>query len=230
MLRGNPRFIDLTHTLSESSPTWNGSCGFCAEVKKDYDQMFKVQKIKMHAGVGTHMDAPSHRFEGAASIEDIPLEKLIVPLCVIDVSKKSHADYEISPRDIQEFENRYGSIPKNSLVIGFTHWSQFWSESNKYRNMDASGQMHFPAFSKQAASILIERDIAGIGIDTLSPDCLDQEYPVHKLFLGSGRYIIENIADCSLVPRSGAYAIALPIKGKGCTEAPIRLVAVIGNT
>lgn len=227
MLSRNLKFIDLTHSLTESSPTWNGSCGFCAEVKKDYDQMFKVQQIKMHAGVGTHMDAPSHRFEGGSSIEDIPLENLIVPLCVIDVSKKAHADYEISLHDIEEYENSYGTIPKNSLVIGYTGWSRFWSESDKYRNIDSANQMHFPAFSKEAALALLHRDVAGIGIDVLSPDCLDQEYPVHKILLGAGKYIIENVADCSLVPRSGAYAIALPIKAKGCTEAPIRLVAVV---
>lgn len=55
---------DLTQPLSASVPTWNGSCGFCLEIKKDYDQMFRVQQVKMHAGVGTHMDAPSHRIQG----------------------------------------------------------------------------------------------------------------------------------------------------------------------
>ena len=76
------KIVDLTHPLSAQAPTWNGTCGFCAEVKKDYDQMFRVQQIKMHAGVGTHMDAPSHRFPGTSSIAEIPLERLIIPACV----------------------------------------------------------------------------------------------------------------------------------------------------
>ena len=84
------QLIELTHRLNPDVPTWNGSCGFCLEVKKDYDQVFRVQQVKMHAGVGTHMDAPSHRFQGAGSIADIPLEQLIVPICVLHLSDKAH--------------------------------------------------------------------------------------------------------------------------------------------
>ncbi len=123
------KIIELTQPLSELSPSWGGSCGFCAEIKKDYDKMFRVQKVHMHAGIGTHMDAPSHRFAGEASIGEIALEELIVPAYVIDVRKKADADYEISVEDIQEFENVYGKILPASLVIGFTGWSRFWNDS-----------------------------------------------------------------------------------------------------
>ena len=59
MLLNHFKVVDLTHPLCSSVPTWNGSCGFCLETKKDYDQVFRVEEMKMHAGVGTHMDAPS---------------------------------------------------------------------------------------------------------------------------------------------------------------------------
>ncbi|MES2345752.1 MAG: cyclase family protein [Chlamydiota bacterium] len=222
--------IELTHPLSSHIPTWNGSCGFSAVIKKDYDKMFRVQKIEMHAGIGTHMDAPSHRFEGMGSIADIPLETLVVPACVIDVRKKAHADYEISLEDIKAYEHQHGKIPQKSLVLGFTGWSRFWNEPKAYRNEDDNGQMHFPAFSEEAALLLLEREIAGLGIDTFSPDCLDLSYPVHRHILGSGKYIIENIADCSLMPPSHAYAIALPLRAVDCTECPIRLIGVPSGT
>ena len=57
--------------------------------------------------------------------------------------------------------------------------------------------MHFPAFSAASAELLLKRNVAGIAIDTLSPDCLDPDFTVHTLILGAGKYIIENIADCS---------------------------------
>jgi kynurenine formamidase len=221
------RMVELTHLLSPHAPTWNGSCGFCLEVKKDYDQVFRVQQIKMHAGVGTHMDAPSHRFPGGLSIADIPLEQLIVPACLIDVSRKAHADYEISLEDVAQYEASHGIILPNSLVIGYTGWSRFWSTPEAYRNMDVHGQMHFPAFSRKAADVLLERDIAGIAIDTLSPDCLDLDFPVHQILLGHGKYIIENIADCSQIPPKGGYCLALPLRAEHAAESPIRLIGLV---
>jgi kynurenine formamidase len=221
------RIVELTHPLCPEIPTWNGSCGFCLEVKKDYDQMFRVQQIKMHAGVGTHMDAPSHRIQGGASIADILLEQLIVPASLIDVSGKAHGDYELSIEDIEKYERKHGKICADSLVSAHTGWGKLWSDPNAYRGMDDQGQMHFPAFSKEAAELLVARNVAGIAIDTLSPDCLDLSFPVHKAVLGAGKYIIENIANSSQMPPSGGYVITLPLRLEGATESPIRIVGLI---
>lgn len=221
------KIIDLTHPLNPFVPTWGGSCGFCLEVKRDYDKMFRVQQMKMHAGIGTHMDAPSHLIKGGASIADIPVEQLVVPCCVIDVSTKAGPDYQISIQDIEEYETAYGLIPKNSLVIGYTGWDRFWSIPDSYRNVDEKGQMHFPSFSLHSAKLLIEREVSGIAIDTLSPDCLDPTFPVHTLFLGNGKYIIENVANAGPMPPKGSYVIALPLRAEGATESPIRMIALI---
>lgn len=219
--------IELTHVLTSESPTWNGSCGFHLEIKKDYDQTFRVQQIKMHAGIGTHMDAPSHCNPDGRSIAEIPLEQFILPACVIDVSLKAGADYEISVEDIENHERKHGIIPQGSLVLGHTGWSRFWAYPSAYRNVDETGQMHFPAFSRQAAAYLLTRDIAALAIDTLSPDCLDRTFPVHQMILGAGKYIIENVADCAALPERGAYVIALPLRAHDATESPIRLIGIV---
>jgi kynurenine formamidase len=221
------RVIELTHVLSSEVPTWNGSCGFNLEIKNDYNPLFRVQEMKMRVGTGTHMDAPAHRIRGGGSIVDIPLEQLIVPACVIDVSKKANADYQLSVEDIEEYEQEFGMIPKGSLVIAYTGWDRFWSHPNAYRNVDGKGQMHFPAFSSQAAELLVQRDVAGIAIDTLSPDCLDLSFSVHKIILGLGKYIIENIANCAQMPPKGAYVIALPLRVENAAESPIRIVGLL---
>lgn len=214
--------VDLTQPLSEHAPTWDGSCGFCLEKKQDYDQLFRVQRVKMHAGVGTHIDAPSHILPEGLSIADIPLKQLLTSICMIDLSSKAEADYEVSVQDILEHERRYGLIPINSLVIAFTGWSRFWRNPDAYRN-----RMHFPAFSADAAEFLLKRDIAGIAIDTLSPDCLDPAFTVHKRILGAGKYIIENIGNCSELPARGSYAIALPLRLENATESALRIIALI---
>ncbi len=66
-----------------------------------------------------------------------------------------------------------------------------------------------------------------VGIDTLSPDNPKNDFPVHKLILEAGKYIIENVANTNLLPTNGSIICALPIKIKEGTEAPIRLVAMI---
>lgn len=227
MLLEHFRMIDLTQPLHADVPTWSGSCGFCLEIKKDYDQLFRVNHLEMDAGIGTHMDAPSHLIQGGLSIEKIPVDQLMTRACVIDVSSKAVADYEISIEDIEEYERNNGSIPKGSIVIGYTGWSRFWLDSTAYRNVDKKGQMHFPSFSALAAELLLTRDIAGIAIDTLSPDCLDSSFSVHRLILGAGKIIIENIGDCSQIPPKGAYIIALPLRLEGSTESPLRVVGLI---
>lgn len=219
--------IDLTHTLNPDVPTWNGTCDFKQNIFLDYEEVCRVQTIQLNAGTGTHIDAPSHFIPGGKSAADLSLEELIVPLCVIDVAKKIHPDYYISVQDIQEFETQYGQIEPSSAVIGYTGWDQYWNDPQKYRNPDKNGKMHFPGFSKEAALLLLERNIQGIGIDTLSPDCLDLTFPVHHLILGASKYIVENLTRCQALPPKGAFGIFLPIKTQDGTEAVMRAAALI---
>lgn len=78
------RIIDLTQPLFADAPTWGGSCGFCLEMTKDYDQLFRVNRLKMDAGIGTHMDAPCHLIKGGLSIEQMQVTHFITQVCIID--------------------------------------------------------------------------------------------------------------------------------------------------
>ena len=221
------KLIDLTHTLIEGIPSFDLGCGFKKILNLDYadypgEVKFRDQHIACFAGIGTHMDAPSHCIPGAISIADIPLEQLVRPCVVIDVSKKMHESYKLSLEDIQSFEKEYGQIEKNTFVIIRTGWCKYWSEPEKYRN-----NLNFPSISAAAAELFIERDIAGLGIDTLSPDAGGVHYPVHKIILGAGKYIVENIAHAEQLPAIGAKIFALPLKIAEGAESPIRLIAII---
>ncbi|MBS0653229.1 MAG: cyclase family protein [Verrucomicrobia bacterium] len=220
-------FVDLTHPLDEHAPTWNGSCGFRSEIKMDYDQGLRVQAYKCHAGVGTHMDAPSHFIRDAKNIGDIPLEVLIVPCSVLNLSSQRSEDLIVTSKEIIQFEKKFGKIAPGSLFFAYTGWAAFWSKPDQYRNLDQSGQMHFPTMSKDAAELLLERDVAGVGMDTLSPDPQGSQFPVHHLILGKGKYILENVANLNLMPPVGAYAINLPLNIRFGAESPVRLVGLI---
>ncbi|MCD6047141.1 MAG: kynB [Gammaproteobacteria bacterium] len=223
----NLKLIDLTHALHPQIPCWEGGCGFRQKIKVDYEACqtltkFRVYEISMQAGIGTHMDAPAHCFPGAISMADIPLEQLFSPAVVIDVSSKANESYLIRVEDIFAFEARHGEIPPKSFVIFYTGWDKFWSQPEYYRN-----QQRFPSVSAETAELLLVREISGLGIDTLSPDCGASDFPVHQIILGAGKYIVENIANASQLPAVGAYVLALPIKIAEGTEAPVRLVGFL---
>ena len=218
---------DLTHDVHDTIPFWDDGCGFQLHINKDYPSAgCRVHRIEMLAGVGTHIDAPNHFIPGGKDIASIQLENLLVPACVINISTKMHQDYYISIDDVLNYEQQYGKIKQNSLVIAYTGWSQFWNDPIKYRNKDEKGIMHFPGFSVGCIELLLERNIAGIAIDTLSPDGSNYDFPAHHLLLKEGLYIIENIANANLLPAEGSFIIALPIKIKGGTEAPLRMIGI----
>lgn len=222
------QLIDLTHSLSQNTPTWSGGCGFQHIIHTDYDSeavyTFRTHKIRMHEGIGTHIDAPAHCFPSGKCIDELNLNDLCAPCCVIDVSSRAHERYSLTVQDIEDFEQYYGPLPPGCFVIIYTGWEQHWHTPKKYHNDHV-----FPSISEAAAYALVERHVLGLGIDTLSPDRPDDGFPVHKVFLGAGKYIIENVANALSLPAIGAYSLAFPIKIQGGTEAPLRLAGLVMN-
>jgi len=219
--------VDLTHALSKEIPTWDGSCGFNHKITCDYsdcdtDIKFRIQEVTMRAGIGTHMDAPAHCIPGGATIESLSLDNLIAPCVVIDTSQNTDKDFKVRPSHLLEFEKQHGKIPNNSFVIFYTGWDRFWLEPEKYHN-----DHQFPSIDGACGEFLLERAIAGIGIDTLSPDRPESGFPLHAALLGAGKYIVENVANAKNLPASGGFSLALPMKTSGGTEAPIRLIACV---
>lgn len=219
--------VDLTHTLDPTIPSWDGDCGFTLEGEWSASSdaggpSFHLQQMKMHAGIGTHMDAPAHCIPGGLSIADLPLDQLIAPCVVLDQSDNCHADLRLLPQDIEIFESIHGPIASGSFVFVYTGWAQFWSDADLYRNNHV-----FPSIARAAAEMLLERGVCGLGIDTLSPDRPAEGFPVHQLFLGQGKYLIENAASLEKMPPCGGFVLALPIKIKEAAEAPVRLVGII---
>ena len=231
---GNCKFIDLTHDLHSGVPTWSGEAEFETEILKDYPNCgYRLHQYTLRkAGVGTHFDSASHFFQNGRTVLEYELRELIVPACVLNVTKQARlsADYQISIEDIEKWEQANGRIPENSLFIAYTGWEYFWSNREKYLNKDPNGIRHFPGFSKDAAEILLSRKVVGLGIDALSPDPGNsQTFDVHRCFLGGGKYLLENLCNLSKLPPSGAWILTLPLKVRDGSEAPARVVGVIST-
>lgn len=230
----NYKIIDLTHALDENIPTWSGSCGFTKEILMDYEsasQGFRIMNYKMDTGTGTHIDSPSHCVKNGMTVDQIPLEKLITNLYVIDVTQKAkdNSDYQITLQDLYNFEKQYGKISANSFIIGYTGWYKKWNNPKDYRNCENDKEfwkMHFPTFAGETAQFFLDRDVTGIGIDTLSPDTSVSGFPLHFKLLSANKFILENLTNLDKIPLVGAKIIILPLKIADGSEAPARVIAL----
>jgi len=183
----------------------------------------------IHEHLGTHIDAPNHFDENGLSVDQIKPEDLIVPVVVIDITKKASQDRdaELTPEDIRDFEDRYGRIPDHSCVMMLSGWEKF-VETPAYMGLDSQGIKHFPGISPAAADFLVKkRDIAGVGVDVISFDPgRDSTYTTHKLLLRQGKWGIENIAHLSRIPVTGATLIVGAPKIGKATGGIARIFAV----
>ena len=135
------------------------------DYKKDQPLSFKVNQIKMHAGIGTHIDMPAHCDPSGRSLDEMHLNEMICPLCVVDLSTRCHPDLLVTSKDLETYEKAYQTIPPKALVLIMTGWEQYWHQPKRYHN-----DYRFPSCDLSVAEMLVERDVTALGIDTLSPD------------------------------------------------------------
>ncbi len=226
--------VDLTHTVSEKSPNYEVTekPAFSAKVVSTYDNGgYFARDICLPEHFATHIDAPAHFAKGGWTVDQIPPERLLAPLVVIDVTDKAskNPDYQLSPEDISAWEKDNGPIPPGAVVMMRTGWSEKWDSSQKYRDADANGTMHFPGYSVDAARFLVEaRKVVGLGIDTLSVDYgPSKDFPVHHYTAGKSVYHLENVADLWRVPKSGSLVMVAPAKIAGGSGGPVRILAML---
>ena len=224
--------IDLSHTLSPAFPTFFGVPGIEIErrytLKKDGANV-NWWRVLEHAG--THIDAPIHYAENGAAIEAIPAEQLVVPLAVVDISAQAarNADYALSRSDLAEWEARHGRLPDGCCVAMQSGWARYANNAAKYTGKDAAGVFHFPGIQVEAAEWLLnERRVVGLAVDTLSLDPgTSKDFSTHAIWLPSGRWGIENLANLEQAPPTGATLIVGAPKVKSATGAPARVFALV---
>ena len=222
------RIVDLTHVLHEQMPFWPGTGTFDIERLADYGVGYRMHRFSMWENNGTHIDAPAHFIEGGSSVNEMDLNDLVLPVAVIDAREQAaqDPDYRLSVEDVLAWEQRNGSVLPGSLAVMNTGWHKKFSNPEAYVNQDEDGVLHFPGFSAAAAELLVERGVAGIGIDTLSLDPgNDPGFPVHKVILGAGRFQVENMDNLDALPATGAVAVIGVLPVKGASQAPARIFA-----
>jgi len=233
-LLGFTSVVDLTHALNEQVPTFEPTDKSPYQVKTAATVAkngYFLREFCVPEHFGTHLDAPAHFVEGLWTVDQIPPERLVSPLVVIDAvaNAKANTDYQIAVEDIAGWERVHGEIPPNAVVIANTGWNSRWNSVKDYRNADTKGVMHFPGYSREAAKFLVEgRKVNGLGIDTLSIDYgPSPDFPVHQYTMAHSIYHLENVANLDHVPASGAIVVAAPIKLEGGSGGPVRILALV---
>jgi kynurenine formamidase len=231
---GKTRVIDLSYTISDKMVPWPGDAkAFEATVNATVEKNgYFTRSFWMLEHYGTHMDAPAHFPPGTTTIDKIPAEKFFAPAVVVDVRKEAERDpdYQLTVKRVEAWEEKHGKIPVGAMVLLRTGWAARWPDVVRYRNQDANGKMHFPGFSVEAAKLLLERRVSGLGCDTLSIDPGNSgDFPVHHLVLGAGVYQLENLADLRELPEAGAFLIAAPIKLEGGSGGAVRVFGLVGE-
>ena len=225
--------IDLSHALFEGFPTFSGDKWFTVENIVSYAKdKVNLNRWTLMEHTGTHLDAPIHFSADGLTADLIPIQDMIVPLAVIDISARAAGDVDaaVTPDDIKAWEAKHGPLPEGCCVVMNSGWHKLLDDP-RFTGRDAEGKNHTPGFHIEAAQMLIsERNVKGIGVDTLSLDTginSGGAFPVHYEWLGSGRWGMEALANLDAIPASGARLFLGTPKVKGATGGPTRAIALM---
>lgn len=223
------RVVDLTHAYDGDFPTYDGKPSILYEVDKTFDRDgYHLFKLSIFEHTGTHIDAPLHFAEGAASVEALPVEALIAPLCVVDIAARAAEDPNatVEPDDIEAWMSAHGAIPAGACVAMNSGWGARIGDPS-WRNLP-DGTLAFPGFSRAAVDLLAETGAASIGVDTLSLDPGNSpDFAVHHFWLPRGRFGIEALANLDRLPPSGATIFIGAPSHLGGTGGPARVLALL---
>jgi kynurenine formamidase len=232
-LLGRARVIDLSHPLTAEFPLYPAYDPVRVAEKFTCDKDgFFVKSWAFDEHSGTHVDAPAHFGDPAATVEKIPPEELILEVAVLDIRARVEHDHDATakPDDVLAWERRHGPLPDRCALFALTGWGSRVHDPAAYLNADASGTMHAPGFGDELTEFLKEErsGVRAIGLDTASLDIgASRDFPAHVSWLPSGRYGIENLANLDRLPLTGAVAIVGAPALAGGSGGPTRVLALV---
>lgn len=209
------KVIDLTQAMANGMPVMEGitppEFRDLADVATDGYAMSQYTFINH---TGTHVDAPAHQIAGGASLDDIPLDRLVTDALTIDLT--GHEPGPVGPADL---DAALDQVRPGDIVL---------LRSDNARNWGTDAYWHGWCYPDAAATrALIDRRVSGVGFDGPSADPVDSvEYELHQLWLGAGKIIIENLASLADLPARCRIVVA-PLKVRRANGGPARVLAFL---
>ncbi len=167
----------------------------------------------------THIIAPGALIPGTWSAGQIPPERLVAPLVVLDLNPTVKGSSRISLDDIAAWESQHGMIPQGAVVAIRRAGAANESSSNDLSTAPLP-------IARDAAQFLMEaRYTIGFAVETpvnlTSDRTLAQQLALH------GSYVLEGTARFTSLPATGALIIVAPAKNKTTGAAPVRILAMV---
>jgi len=214
-----PRFIDLSHKITDGLITYPGLAAPVISTEMSFDESrshyadgyeFEIGRIDMIANTGTYLDTPAHRVRGGADLADLELSQ-VAGLDVVMVRSR-HTEIVASAIDTVDVAGK--------AVLFDTGWNRHWGTP-------AYGVGH-PHLGESAAVALVRQGATLVGIDSLNVDgTADGTRPIHSILLESDVLILEHLTNLDQVPETGAILYAVPPKVHGMGSFPVRAFCVI---
>ena len=196
--------IDITRTLGLDTVSFPDDTDF--SVSRARVDGYALSRLVMSSHSGTHIDAPLHFFEGRETLDEMPVDRFFLDADVITVESTvavtmSELDgYQIEPGQAVLFRTKNSDLPRERFHENFVY------------------------IEPDVARWLVDMKVSLVGIDYLSVERYDDmDFPVHRILLGAGALILEDVDLRSVEP--GRYRlVCLPIKTVHADGAPCRAV------
>lgn len=227
------RKVDLTHTFGVNTPVWSGfgQATMTAAADPTTHTPYTIEKdgfrttfYSMVGQYGTHVDPPAHFDPSGQTMDQIPLDQMIMPLVVLDNTPYQSADpaHAFGLADLEAWEKEHGPVPKGSFAALRTDMSKDWTaDPANFKRQP------FPAWSFDVVKTLFtQRGVTAIGHEALDTDItptMDSE----TWILRNGHYQIEVMANLDQVPATGAVIVVTWPKVENGFGFPARAFAIL---
>ena len=226
----NARVVDLSQPLEEHMPNYPTHSKFFHNLWGSYWHGGRslTYQLVMNEHNGTHVDAPAHfisdaKPEAHITVERVPVTRLIGRGARLDCRALKQGDY-VSKEFVTAWEAGRGALRAGDIVLFDFGWSARWG----LRPDDQRYLEEWPGVSPAAANYLVEKSVAALGVDTLSPDppAALAKNPIHPAVLEKQVLIIENLCNLEQLPDFFLF-LALPLKIRGGSGSPVRAIALV---
>jgi kynurenine formamidase len=232
------RLIDLTHPFDANTIFWPTETeGFVLDPvsagETDGGYWYAANRFRSAEHGGTHLDAPFHFAREGSTVDAVPLERLIGPAVVVNATMHIDPDGAVNSSAVALHEGTVGTLTPDTIVLIHTGHGRHWDDRARYLGTERSGpeavaELRFPGISPEVARLLVRAEVSAVGIDTPSIDPgSSKDFAAHRILAAAGIPVFENVANLDLLPRRGFSVAALPMKIRGGSGAPLRIVAIV---
>jgi arylformamidase len=217
------KIIDLSYPIHEGMTTFPVHWHPIVEVTqmgRHGIENRETRRLTIGTHCGTHIDAPRHFIPNASTVDQIPLEWLVGPARLVNMTPVTRPKQEYG---IDFFKRALRADRPSRLIMRFD-WSDFWGTSKFYSDQ--------PYITEEAAHWLVEIGVQLIAMDTPQLDSPDNgrtsksDSPIHKIMLAAKVVFVEYCRNLRLITKPDIELIVLPLNILGSDGAPARVIAI----